>query len=126
MTYTVLAVALVAIIAGAVFLIPSGNPTDVPAAVERYSPGEGDLAINPVKVVLDLKPNYEAQFVIDGVPIPRSDMDSIVETGRHQFEPGPGKAIERWTPGTHTVIATWTGGANKTDSGSFVWTFRVQ
>ncbi len=125
-TYTVLAIALLAIIGGAILLIPAGNPSLLPPAVERYAPNDGDIAINPITVVIDLKANYSAQFVIDGVRIPDSDVDSIVATGRYQFEPGPGKILERWTPGEHTVVATWVGGPSDTDTGTLVWTFRVQ
>ena len=125
-TYTLLAIALVAIIGGSILLIPAGDPEQLPAAVERYSPGEGDLAINPVKVMIDLKPNYTARFIIDGTPIPEDQVSTIVETGRYEFEPGPGKIIERWSPGEHTVVATWIGGVRSTDAGTLVWTFRVQ
>ena len=125
-TFTILAVILLAIIGGSVLLIPAGDPNELPDAVERYSPQEGDIAINPVKVIIDLKPNYDARFVIDGISIPVDEMDSIIETGRHQYEPGPDKVIERWSPGDHTVVATWIGGQNNTDVGTLVWAFRVQ
>ena len=125
-TFALLAVALIIIIGGSVLLIPAGNPEQLPAAVERYSPGDGDITVNPVKVMIDLKPNYAAQFVVDGISIPQIDMDSILETGRHQFVPGPGKIIERWIPGNHTVVAPWTGGANNVESGTLIWTFQVQ
>jgi hypothetical protein len=125
-TFALLGVALIVIIGGSVLLIPAGNPENLPPAVERYSPSEGDTAVNPVKVMIDLKPNYAAQFVIDGIGIPQVDLDSIPETGRYQFVPGPGKVIERWAAGDHTVVATWVGGSNNVDSGTLVWTFRVQ
>jgi hypothetical protein len=123
--YALLAVALVAVIGGAVLLIPAGEPQELPPAVERYAPQDGDLVTQPIKVVLDLKADYAATFVIDGVPIPEHDVDSIEATGRYQFEPGQGKAIVRWTPGDHTVVATWVGGQDSLDSGTVVWTFRV-
>ena len=123
--YLLLGVALIAIIVGAVLFIPSGDPQDLPDAVESYSPQDGDLVVQPIKVVLDLQPNYDAEFLIDGIAIPRDQVDSILATGRHQFEPGPGKAIERWSPGDHTVVATYIG-PNQLDVGTVVWTFRVQ
>jgi len=125
-TLALLAVALIAVIGGSILLIPGGDPEELPPAVERYSPQDGDIAINPVRVMIDLKPNYTAEFVIDGIPIPVEEMDSIPETGRHQFLPGPGKTIERWSPGNHTVIAKWLGGPNNTDIGTLLWTFQVQ
>lgn len=125
-TYTLLAVALLAIIGVSILFIPGGDPDELPAAVENYSPRNGDIAINPVKVVLDVQPNYEVLFIIDGTTIPESDVDAIVATGRYQFEPGVDKVIERWTPGEHTVVASWVGGRAGTDAGTLVWTFTVQ
>lgn len=125
-TYTLLAVALLAIIGGAILFIPSGDPETLPSAVESYSPRDGDIVANPIKVVIDLQANYGVEFVIDGIPIPPEDVDSIIETGRHQFTPGEGKAIERWTSGSHTVVASWIGGPSQIDVGTLVWTFTVQ
>lgn len=125
-TYTVLALILLAVIGMSILFIPSGDPETLPDAVERYSPHDGDIAIDPVKVVIVVKPNYDVSLIIDGTSIPPSDMDSIPAIGRYQFEPGPGKVIEQWTGGEHTVVATWIGGAAGTDSGTLVWTFRLQ
>ena len=124
--YTLLAVALIGIIGASILFIPSGDPETLPDAVERYSPGDGDMVTQPVKVILDLKARYEATFTIDGIAIPPDQVDSIFETGRYQFEPGPGKVIERWTPGDHTVVASYVGGQNQIDVGTVVWTFRIQ
>jgi hypothetical protein len=125
-TFTLLAVALLVIIAGAILFIPSGDPEQLPSAVDQYAPHDGDIALNPVQVMIDVQPNYEVTFIIDGVPIPVSEVDAIVATGRYQFEPGDGKAIEFWTPGEHTVVASWIGGTAGTDAGTLVWTFRLQ
>ncbi len=125
-TFALLAVALIAVIGGSVLLIPAGDAEQLPASVERYSPRDGDIALNPVGVMIDLVSNYTATFVIDGTPIPIDQMNAIPETGRFEFVPGPGKVIERWTPGDHTVVATWTGGPNDTDAGTLLWTFEVQ
>lgn len=125
-TYSLLGLALVAIIGASILFIPSGDPETLPDAVESYSPRDGDLVTNPIKVVIDLLPNYGVQLVIDGQSIPADQVDSILETGRHQFIPGEGKVIERWTPGSHTVVASWFGGPSGVDVGTLVWTFTVQ
>ncbi|MEZ5175768.1 MAG: hypothetical protein R2823_06135 [Acidimicrobiia bacterium] len=125
-TYSLLAVAFIAIIGASILFLPSGDPETLPDAVESYSPRDGDLVANPIKVVIDLQPGYDAQFVIDGTPIPSDEVDSIIETGRHQFSPGEGKTIVRWTPGEHTVVASWIGGPSQIDVGTLVWTFTVQ
>jgi hypothetical protein len=125
-TYTLLGLALIAVIGVSIMFIPSGDPETLPAAVETYAPREGDIVTNPIKVLVDLKPNYIATFIIDGTPIPEDDVDAIVETGRYQFIPGPGKTIERWTSGEHTVVVTWIGGEGSVDTGTLVWTFTLQ
>jgi len=125
-TYSLLGLALVVIIGASILFIPSGDPETLPDAVENYSPRDGDLVTNPIKVVIDLLPNYGVQFVIDGQSIPADQVDSILETGRHQFIPGEGKVIERWSPGSHTVVASWFGGPSGIDAGTLVWTFTVQ
>ena len=123
--YLALGLALIAVIAGTVLLLPPGEEASLPDAVESFSPGDQDIVLQPVRVVLDLKPNYDARFIIDGVPVPPDQVDSIIETGRHQFEAGPGKVIERWIPGDHTVVATYID-PRQLDTGTVVWTFRVQ
>lgn len=123
--YTLLALAFAAVVAGAILFIPSGDEARLPDAVESFSPGEGDLVVQPIQVVLDLRADYEARFVIDGTSIPPEQVDSILQTGRYEFEPGPGKVIERWSPGDHTVVATYMG-PDGIDVGTVIWTFRVQ
>jgi hypothetical protein len=125
-TFALLALALIAVIGGSILLIPAGDPEQLPSAVERYSPNNGDIAINPVGVMIDLKPNYAAEFIIDGTPIPPDDLNAIPETGRYEFIPGPGKTIVRWSPGSHTVVVSWLGGANNIDGGTLVWKFQTQ
>ena len=125
LVYLGLGLALIVVIGAAVFLLPSGEEASLPDAVESFSPGDRDTVLQPVRVVLDLQPNYDARFTIDGIAIPTDDVDSIIETGRHQFEPGQGKAIERWEPGEHTVVATYIG-PQQIDVGTVVWTFRIQ
>ena len=125
-TFALLAVALIAVIGGSLLLIPAGDAEQLPPPVERYSPRDGDIALNPVGVMIDVAANYTATFVIDGTPIPIDQMNAIPETGRFEFVPGPGKVIERWAPGDHTVVATWMGGPNDTDAGTLVWTFQIQ
>jgi hypothetical protein len=125
-TLALLSVAFIAVVGGSILLIPAGDPEQLPSAVERYSPNDGDIAINPVGVMIDLKPNYTAEFVIDGIPIPPDELNAIPETGRYEFIPGPAKTIVRWSPGSHTVVVSWLGGENNIDGGTLVWTFQIQ
>jgi len=123
--YTLLGLGLAVVIGASILFLPSGDPESLPSAVENYSPKDLDIVTQPVTVLFDVKPGYAVTMTIDGIPIPLDQMDAIEATGRYQFDPGPGKVIERWAPGDHTVVATYVGGPGNVDSGTVVWTFSV-
>ena len=124
--FLLLGVAFIAVVLGAVLLAPEGTPSELPEAVNRIEPGDGELVFGQPSVVLDLAPNYRATLVIDGTPIPDDQVVWTEATGLHVFEPGPGKAIESWEPGFHLVEASWDGPTGQPDPGNLTWTFRVQ
>lgn len=121
-----LGVAFIAVVVGAVLLAPEGSPSRLPSAVNRIEPGDGELVFGQPSVVLDLAAGYQADLVIDGIPIPADQVLWTAATGLHVFDPGPGKAIEVWGPGLHLVEATWEGAPGQPDPGNVTWTFRVQ
>lgn len=124
--YTLLGLGLAVLIGASVLFLPSGDPEALPSAVENYSPKDLDIVTQPVTVLVDVKPGYTVTMTIDGIPVPPDQMDAIEVTGRYQFDPGPGKIIERWTPGDHTVVATYVGGPGNVEAGNVVWTFTVK
>ena len=121
-----LGVGFIAVVLGAVLLAPQGSSTQLPAAVNRIEPGDGELLFGQPQVVLDLASGYHATLVVDGIPIPDDQVIWTEATGRHVFEPGPGKVIESWTPGFHLIEASWDGPPGRPDPGNLTWTFRVQ
>lgn len=120
-----LGLALIAVIVGAVLLAPGGEPTELPDAVERFSPADGATVLEQTTVILDLAPGYGATFTIDGIVVPEDEVIFTEVTGRHEFIPGPGKAIESWTTGFHVVEARWDRVSGFPDPGAMTWTFRV-
>lgn len=121
-----LGIGFIAVVLGAVLLAPEGTAPELPEAVNRIEPGDGELLFGQPRVVLDLSPGYRARLIIDGIPIPDEQVIWTEATGLHVFDPGPGKVIESWAPGFHLVEASWDGIAGQPDPGNLTWTFRVQ
>ncbi len=111
---------------GAVLLAPSGDSTNLPGALERFSPADGDIVQRQTALDIDLRAGYTLVLRVDGVLIPAGDIDLTVETGRHLFRPGPGKAIEEWVPGFHVVEIEFDRSTGLPDPGSLRWSFRTQ
>ncbi len=117
-----MALAVVAI--GSIVLAPSGEPEDVPAVVESYSPT--GTVLRQIAVEIDLPIDYQIVLVIDGVTIPSSEIDVTEETGRFSWRPGDDTIIPEWTEGIHTVWVRWDRVTGLPDPGEWRWSFRVQ
>ena len=122
----VLGVAFIAVVLGAVLWAPQGDPSVLPSAVDRVEPADSDLLFGQPRLVLDMAPGYRATLVVDGIPIPDEQVNWTQATGLHVFEPGPGKVVVAWTPGFHSVEASWGGPPGAPDPGNLTWFFRVQ
>lgn len=109
-----------------VALYPSGDPAGLPAPLESVYPKPGDVLTSPAEVVIELPPGYVAAIVVDGRPVPPSEVVAVAATGTFRWRPGPGGSIERWEPGEHTVEVSWDRLPGQVpDPGAFAWTFRV-
>lgn len=124
--YTFLGLALAAIAIGAVVFAPSGGLTEVPEALEGYSPADGDTVLRQIKVEIDLPVGYDIVLVVDGVAIPASEIDRTPETGRFVWQPSETTIIPEWTVGFHTAWVRWDRDNGPPDPGEWIWTFRVQ
>ena len=123
---SLLGIVFIVIVIGAVLFTPSGDPGAVPRPVDAIAPQDGALVLRQTTVMLDLEPGYRAQLTIDGTPIPETEVSFVEATGRHEYQPGPGKTIEAWSVGFHVVEATWDRTSGLPDRGSLTWNFRVQ
>jgi hypothetical protein len=123
---SLLGVTFAAIVIGAVILTPSGDAPRLPDAVDGYSPADGATVLRQTQLVIDLKPGYDIDLRVDGVPIPDSELDAVEETGRFVWIPGPGKTFEEWVPGFRAIQVTWDRTSGLPDPGELRWTFRVQ
>lgn len=120
-----LGLALFALVAFVWLANPSGEDSSVPAPLEAVRPIPGDAVLPQTAIEIDLPVGYEIDLVIDGVPVPRSEITSISAVGTFRWEPAPGRIVETWTPGTHTVEVSWDRVTGRPDPGAYAWTFRV-
>ena len=75
--------------------------------VEQLIPASGSEVIGQTEVGIDLIPNWDAELTINGVAIPRDQLDRNLELGVITFDPAPGKALERLQGGQNCVTATY-------------------
>ena len=107
-------------------LAPSGDVTDLPNALEGFSPADGAIVQRQTQVEVDLRAGYDLQLVIDGITIPLEDMDFTPATGKYAFRPGPDKVITEWLPGFHIVEIEFDRAVGLPDPGAIRWSFRIQ
>ncbi|MDJ0923064.1 MAG: hypothetical protein QNJ77_00770 [Acidimicrobiia bacterium] len=126
LTFTLLGLALAAVVIGAVVFAPSGRPDQVPEVVESYSPSNESTVLRQTEVQIDLPVDYGITLVIDGVAIPENEIIATPETGRFVWRPSDTTIIPEWSPGIHTVWVRWDRIAGLPDPGEWSWVFRVQ
>ncbi len=125
-TYTLLGLALALVAVGAVVFAPSGGLTEIPEALESYSPADGATVLRQIEIEIDLPVNYEIVLVVDGVPIPDSEIDFTEETGKFTWRPSDTTIIPEWSVGFHSVWVRWDRVFGLPDPGEWIWNFRVQ
>ena len=81
---------------------PSGDVTDVSPAPNTIVPPQS-------AIVVDLRDDLIGSLQVCGptkscVDIPEDQLERVKALGRLQFQPGPGKEIDRYQPGVNTVI----------------------
>ena len=117
--------ALAALVIVVWFTNPSGHGTALPAPLESVFPRPGDAVLGQTSIEVDLPPGYVVDLVVDGLPVSPAEIDSVYTVGTFRWEPGAGRVVETWTPGTHTVEVSWDRVTGRPDPGAFSWTFRV-
>jgi hypothetical protein len=126
LTFTLLGLALAAVVIGAIILAPSGRPATVPDVLESYSPEDQSTVLRQTQIQIDLPVDYAIDLVVDGVAIPDAEINTVPETGRFTWRPDETTIIPEWTPGFHTVWVRWDRVTGLPDPGEWTWTFRVQ
>ena len=121
-----LGLAFAALVVAVVAFYPSGEPAGLPNPLEGVSPLPDEAVVGQVAIAVDLPAGYELALVVDGMPIPLSEVYSVPSLGTFRWQPGPASVVAAWEPGAHTVEISWNAIAGRRpDPGAFSWTFRV-
>ncbi|NND03427.1 MAG: hypothetical protein HKN91_11625 [Acidimicrobiia bacterium] len=123
---SVLGLAFGALVIGAVILAPSGDVTELPGALESFSPADGAIVQRQTALEVDLQVGYSLTLVIDGITVPAEDLEFTEATGQYVFRPGPDKVVAEWLPGFHIVEIAFDRTVGLPDPGSLRWSFRIQ
>jgi hypothetical protein len=124
--YIGLGLALVAVVATAMALNPSGTPVELPEPLERVFPLPNDSVIRQTVIEIDLQVGYDLALFVDGFRVPPVEIEIQAGTNLHSWQPAPGRFLEAWEPGTHEVRVEWERTSGLPDPGSYSWAFRVQ
>ena len=117
----------VAVTAAGALLARSGEPTQLPAAIESVFPRPNDAVIRQTVIEVDLRIGYSADIYVDGFLIPSTEVTFIEGTGVTRWSPSPTSVyLAEWSPGRHTVRVVWRSVTGESEAGEFSWEFRVQ
>jgi len=120
----------------------------LPAAVERMSPGPGDQVPQQSQIVVDFVDGYDAILIVDNLELPKTRLDELTAQGNSlrpgsqvnipptaiydpgnyviSFLPQPGAPFERWTQGEHVAeVVYWKIAEGRSTARSFRWTFEA-
>jgi hypothetical protein len=142
----VIAAGLALIVWGVGSAITGDDGIDRPEAIETLSPVENAIQVlQQERIVVDFEFGYEAELIIDGIPIPTSRIGEFtgeVEPGeqltipptavfdpgnsRIEFQPSEDGPIESFTEGRHEVrVIFWRIDEGRENARSYTWSFDV-
>lgn len=103
----------------------------VPSVIESVQPAPGDLVPRQSIIEVDLQSGYHAELWIQTNPtagtwqrIPESELVFVEGTGVYTWSPGPGRVVEEWQAGEHTLRVVWDTLTGLPDVGEYEWSFR--
>lgn len=101
-----LLVALNAIVFAVVSSDTSSRDGVASPLVEAILPAAGAVILPQGEIGVDLSENMIAEMTMDGVVLPTDEFE-VADPGRgvYVYQPGAGRAFERWRQGNHTVGA---------------------
>lgn len=126
--------------------ITGNEARQLPAAIERMSPANGDRVLRQAQIIIDFLDGYEATLNIDGIDLPITRLDELSSTGGQpapgaqvelpatavfdpgnnvvSFQPQPGAVIASFTQGEHVAIVRyWKILEGSTKSRTYQWRF---
>ncbi|MEA2687144.1 MAG: hypothetical protein QOE93_2339 [Actinomycetota bacterium] len=122
---------LIAAVAVAGFVFAFSTPKQevagpMPPAIERVSPAGGDLDLRQITIAADLAPGYTGYLLLDGVEVPRDDLQIVPALNSITLLPLPGSDYEALQPGSHCATVVYRMiGQPETESDQFRWCFKL-
>ena len=121
---------LIAAVAVAGFIFAFSSPKQepagpLPAAVEAVSPAGGDLDLRQVTIAADLAPGYTGYLLVDGVEVPRDDLQIVPALNSVTLRPQPESDYAALEPGSHCATVVYQRIGQPDTSGQYRWCFRL-
>ncbi len=121
---------LVAIAIGALWYVatePSRNDeTPLPEAVEAVAPEPGAQNLRQTTIVADLAPGYTGYLLMDGVEVPRDDLQIVDALNQVILRPTEDSDYRELAPGRHCATIVYRLiGQRENESSDYRWCFSL-
>ncbi len=121
---------LVAIAIGALWYVATEPSRDdnppLPAAVEAVSPEPGAQNLRQTTIVADLAVGYTGYLLMDGVEVPRDDLQIVDALGQVILRPTEDSDYRELAPGPHCATVVYHRIGEREDQAStYRWCFSV-
>ena len=99
----------------------------LPTMIESVAPGNGEIVRTTDTIAVDLDDGYTGVIAIDRAEVPEDQIERVGPLGQITFRPGPGKDIEQFSPGVHTVtVSYWPQTKDRPPRpATYTWTFKA-
>jgi hypothetical protein len=135
--FTLRRIVLSVLVSGALVMLAVGfnlardededGPRFVVSAVEALIPPAGALDVRQARIGVDLVDGYDAALIIDGIEIPKDQLQRVDGLNQIFFTPGPETETGALEPGLHRAVAVvWPLNSSRASAGkSIEWDFNV-
>ncbi len=99
----------------------------LPTTILSLQPTPGGIIRPQDTITVELQTDLTGTLVLDGQEIPTNQLERVPELGEVSYRPGPGKGLEQFAPGTHSVVVEYwlQTKPRPIHPSTYSWTFRV-
>lgn len=85
----------------------SGGGSPESQVIVELQPEEESNVLRQSRLGIVLIPGWDADLRVNGVDIPRDQLNRNLDLGEIMFQPGEGRAVEALPPGNNCISATY-------------------